>query len=119
MTVITLTVVTLLLRAAPVTGYCAGLGANPGFRGPPKVEQVRDTRVKSILCNDKLAGHTDQRAGELARPGHQGGVRGPVHRQVLARAEPQRLQNVWPPLHLPVQLRGGGPLAKPGLCLPG
>ena len=31
----------LLMTATSVTGYCAGLGANPGFRGPPKVEQVR------------------------------------------------------------------------------
>ena len=31
----------LLMISTSVTGYCAGLGANPGFRGPPKVEQVR------------------------------------------------------------------------------
>ena len=40
MAVMTLAIVTLLLTATSVTGYCAGLGANPGFRGPPKVEQV-------------------------------------------------------------------------------
>ena len=40
MTMMTLLVVTLVLRATSVAGYCAGLGANPGFRGPPKVEQV-------------------------------------------------------------------------------
>ena len=41
MAVMTLAIVTLLLTVTSVTGYCAGLGANPGFRGPPKVEQVR------------------------------------------------------------------------------
>ena len=40
MTMMTLLIVTLVLRATSVAGYCAGLGANPGFRGPPKVEQV-------------------------------------------------------------------------------
>jgi len=29
-----------------VSGYCAGLGANPGFRGPPIVEQVSMTSVR-------------------------------------------------------------------------
>jgi len=28
------------------TGYCAGLGANPGFKGPPIVEQVTLTSVR-------------------------------------------------------------------------
>jgi len=36
----------LLMTATSVTGYCAGLGANPGFRGPPKVEQVSLTSVQ-------------------------------------------------------------------------
>ena len=40
MTMMTLLIVTLVLQATAVAGYCAGLGANPGFRGPPKVEQV-------------------------------------------------------------------------------
>ena len=40
MTMMTLLIVTLVLQANSVAGYCAGLGANPGFRGPPKVEQV-------------------------------------------------------------------------------
>ena len=35
---------TLLLPS--VQGYCAGLGANPGFRGPPRVEQVTLTSVR-------------------------------------------------------------------------
>ena len=34
-------VLVLVLCLDTVAGYCAGLGANPGFRGPPKVEQVR------------------------------------------------------------------------------
>ena len=33
-------VLVLVLWLDTVAGYCAGLGANPGFRGPPKVEQV-------------------------------------------------------------------------------
>lgn len=36
--------VALLLPS--VQGYCAGLGANPGFRGPPRVEQVTLTSVR-------------------------------------------------------------------------
>ena len=34
------TLLFLILLFRKVTSYCAGLGANPGFRGPPKVEQV-------------------------------------------------------------------------------
>ena len=34
----------LVLCLDTVAGYCAGLGANPGFRGPPKVEQVRENK---------------------------------------------------------------------------
>ena len=33
-------VLVLVLWLDAVACYCAGLGANPGFRGPPKVEQV-------------------------------------------------------------------------------
>ena len=33
-------VLVLVLCLDTVACYCAGLGANPGFRGPPKVEQV-------------------------------------------------------------------------------
>ena len=33
-------VLVLVLYLDTVACYCAGLGANPGFRGPPKVEQV-------------------------------------------------------------------------------
>ena len=51
---------TLLLPS--VQGYCAGLGANPGFRGPPRVEQVSmtsvrvswDGLVKRIDCADQF-----------------------------------------------------------------
>lgn len=31
----------LVIWVSKVSGYCAGLGANPGFRGPPIVEQVK------------------------------------------------------------------------------
>ena len=34
---------TLVIHRA--AGYCAGLGANPGFKGPPIVEQVRDVEL--------------------------------------------------------------------------
>ena len=36
----------LTLLIPSVQGYCAGLGANPGFRGPPRVEQVTLTSVR-------------------------------------------------------------------------
>ena len=36
----------MLALLASVDGYCAGLGANPGFRGPPLVEQVTLTSVR-------------------------------------------------------------------------
>ena len=39
-------VLVLVLWLDTVAGYCAGLGANPGFRGPPKVEQVTLTSVQ-------------------------------------------------------------------------
>jgi len=36
----------LVIWVSKVSGYCAGLGANPGFRGPPIVEQVSMTSVQ-------------------------------------------------------------------------
>lgn len=36
----------VVLLLPSVHGYCAGLGANPGFRGPPRVEQVTLTSVR-------------------------------------------------------------------------
>ena len=48
-------VLVLVLCLDTVAGYCAGLGANPGFRGPPKVEQVRkNDPVQCILCESLL-----------------------------------------------------------------
>ena len=42
-----LLVTTMVTVTVPsVSGYCAGLGANPGFRGPPTVEQVTLTSVR-------------------------------------------------------------------------
>ena len=38
--------VAVMVRLPSVEGYCAGLGANPGFRGPPLVEQVTLTSVR-------------------------------------------------------------------------
>ena len=38
--------VTVTEMLPSVAGYCAGLGANPGFRGPPMVEQVTLTSVR-------------------------------------------------------------------------
>ena len=119
MTQVIVTMLLLLMTATSVTGYCAGLGANPGFRGPPKVEQVRGDLRDSNVIVKLLPGLTDQCPGQLARSGHSGGVCGPVHRQVLAGEEPQRLQDVRPPPDQPVQLRGGGPPAQSGLRLPG
>ena len=34
------------VRLPSVRAYCASLGANPGFRGPPTVEQVTLTSVR-------------------------------------------------------------------------
>ena len=36
----------MTVRVTSVEGYCATLGANPGFRGPPMVEQVTLTSVR-------------------------------------------------------------------------
>ena len=66
-----------------------------------------------------FAGDADERAGVLARARDARRVRGPVHRQVVAGAQPQRLQDVRPPAHLAVQLRGHRSGAQPGLRLPG
>ena len=41
-----LVAVMVMVRLPSVEGYCAGLGANPGFRGPPLVEQVTLTSVR-------------------------------------------------------------------------
>ena len=41
-----LVAVMVIVRLPSVEGYCAGLGANPGFRGPPLVEQVTLTSVR-------------------------------------------------------------------------
>ena len=41
-----LVAVTVMARLPSVEGYCAGLGANPGFRGAPLVEQVTLTSVR-------------------------------------------------------------------------
>ena len=41
-----LLVVTVTVMVTRVEGYCATLGANPGFRGPPRVEQVTLTSVR-------------------------------------------------------------------------
>ena len=38
--------VAVTVRLGGVAGYCASLGANPGFRGPPSVEQVTLTSVR-------------------------------------------------------------------------
>ena len=66
-----------------------------------------------------FAGDADERAGVLARARDARRVRRPVHRQVVAGAQPQRLQDVRPPPHLAVQLRGHRSGAQPGLRLPG
>ena len=60
----------LLMISTSVTGYCAGLGANPGFRGPPKVEQVRGRVRGSNLIVTHIPGLTDQCPGQLAWSGH-------------------------------------------------
>ena len=41
-----LVAVMVMVRLPSVEAYCAGLGANPGFRGPPLVEQVTLTSVR-------------------------------------------------------------------------
>merc|ERR1719237_1590035 len=46
MSLLPLLLVAVTVRLGGVAGYCASLGANPGFRGPPSVEQVTLTSVR-------------------------------------------------------------------------